>query len=100
MKKNTFFFNILTLIIPISLNAQTLVVTPSIPPAVNQGSTYQFNANMKVSWSLAPGSKGTIDASGLYHAPSKVYSKQSLGGCQLLPNNHIFNTKIDKLPVD
>ncbi len=48
---------------------------------------------------MAPGSKGTVDADGIYHAPAHVEVKQSLGGCQVLPSNHIFNTRIDDLPV-
>jgi hypothetical protein len=29
-----------------------------------------------------------------------VNSQQSYGGCQLLPNDHIYNTRIDSLPVN
>lgn len=76
-----------------------VVITPVTPPAVTAGATFQFQANMPVTWSMAPGSLGTIDASGLYHAPASVTAKQSLGGCQLLPNDHVYNSRIDRLPV-
>jgi hypothetical protein len=79
--------------------AAQVVITPSTPPVVNQGETFQFKANVPVTWSLAPGSEGFIDADGVYYAPAKVTPKQKAGGCQVLPNNHIFNTRIDSLPV-
>ncbi len=76
----------------------TVVITPSSPPVVNQGKTLQFTANVPVQWSLAPGSQGSIDPDGTYHAPAKVTPQQVLGGCPLLPNSHVFNTRIDGLP--
>ncbi len=101
MKKIVLF----SLLLPgavVSLNAQSqVIISPAVPPAVNQGSTFTFTANTGVTWSMAPGSKGTINAStGLYQAPTKVVAKQSHGACQVLPNNHIYNTKIDTLPVN
>jgi hypothetical protein len=77
-----------------------VVITPNAPPAVHAGATLRFTANQAVRWSMAPGSQGTIDANtGVYTAPSSVAAQQSYGGCQLLPNNHIFNTRIDLLPL-
>jgi hypothetical protein len=76
-----------------------VVIIPSTPPAVSAGSTVQFSANASVIWSMGPGSLGTIDADGLYHAPASVTAKQSLGGCQLLPDNHVYNSRVDALPV-
>jgi Malectin domain len=69
------------------------------PPVVNAGSTFQFAADRPVTWSMAPGSKGRIDPDGTYHAPARFEAKQSLAGCQLLPNNHVFNVRVDNLPV-
>ncbi|MGQ9635907.1 MAG: malectin domain-containing carbohydrate-binding protein [Bryobacteraceae bacterium] len=83
--------------IPIAARAQ-ISVTPSAP-VVRAGETVRFQANVPVTWSLAPGSAGTIDADGTYHAPQQVRAQQSAAGCQLLPNNHIYNTRIDNLPV-
>ncbi len=77
-----------------------VAITPPAPPVVNQGQTYKFTAKAAVQWSVAPGSKGTIDPDGTYHAPAVVASQQSVGGCQLLPNDHILNTRIDSLPVN
>jgi len=48
------------------------VITPCTPPMVAEGTTFQFTANVPVQWSLAPGSAGTIDANGTYHAPAYV----------------------------
>src|SRR6266481_2109598 len=50
-------------------------------------------------WSY-PGCAGTIDPDGTYHAPQLVKAQQSYGGFQVLPNNHILNTRIDSLPVN
>lgn len=78
-----------------------VAITPSKPPTVNAGSTYTFTANEPVIWSMAPGSKGVINPSaGVYTAPSSVVAQQSVGGCQLLPNNHVFNVRIDSLPAN
>jgi hypothetical protein len=91
---------ILSLIGGISTPAQ-VVITPATPPSVNAFGTVRFTANQPVAWSMALGSQGTIDSStGIYSAPSLVNAQQSYGGCQVLPNNHIFNTRIDSLPVN
>ena len=80
--------------------ATPVIITPANSPIVGVGGTYKFTANIPVNWSMAPGSKGTIDVDGTYHAPASIKAKQQINGCQLLPNNHIFNTRIDSLPVD
>jgi hypothetical protein len=49
---------------------------------------------------MAPGGKGSIDSDGTYHAPAVVTAQQSIGGCQLFPNDHIINTPIESLPVN
>lgn len=74
-------------------------VQPERVPAVGIGGTIRFSANIPVRWSLAPGSRGSIDADGVYHAPVSIPVHQSFGGCQMLPNNHVFNTRVDTLPV-
>lgn len=76
-----------------------VAITPSAAPVVNQGTTFVFTANVPVTWSC-PGCAGTIDADGTYHAPASLKAQQSYGGFQVLPNNHIFNTRIDSLPVN
>jgi len=81
-------------------NALGVVITSgNTAPVVPQGGTFQFTANVAVRWSLTPGSQGTIDANGLYVAPAKVPVKNAAGGCQILPNDSVFNTKIDTMPV-
>ncbi len=42
---------------------------------------------------------GTIDSNGRYCAPAVVVAKNQSRGCQLGPNNNIYNTPINKLPV-
>jgi hypothetical protein len=73
------------------------IITPGAPATVYQGQTYKFTANIPVIWSLAPGSQGTIDPDGTYHAPAKINSP-SLAGCPAYPQNNVFNTRIDNLP--
>ena len=79
--------------------AQSLKITPA-SPVVEGGGTVHFSANKDVVWSLAPGSLGSIDPDGTYHAPPRVKAKQSFQGCQILPNNHIFNVRVDNLPEE
>src|SRR5204862_105546 len=49
-------------------------VTPNTTTTVYQKQTLKFTATQPVTWSLAPGSQGTIDPDGTYHAPSKIIS--------------------------
>jgi hypothetical protein len=81
--------------------AQGQKISPAAAPIVKTGATFQFSANEEVRWSMAPGSLGTIDENtGVYTAPPSIRARLSYGGCQVLPNNHIFNTRIDSLPID
>lgn len=84
-----------------SLGPSTKIVPiGSSVPSVTEGGQIQFTAKQAVSWSLAPGSKGSIDANtGLYTAPAAITAKNASGGCQNSPNDSIFNTPIDKAPV-
>jgi hypothetical protein len=60
-----------------------------------------LTANQAVTWTLAAGSKGSINSStGLYTAPSSVTAKNNFLGVQALPNDHVINTRIDALPTD
>lgn len=50
-------------------------------------------------YSVSAGS-GTINSSsGVYTPPATVEVKQRVGPCQLLPPDHIYNTRVDALPV-
>src|SRR5690348_3530238 len=52
------------------------------------------------SYSLVSGSVGSINSStGSYTAPAHVVPKQVVNGCQAMPNNSVFNTRIDNVPV-
>lgn len=79
------------------LNGQ-IGVTPQ-NPVVSSGQSVRFVADRPVTWSLAPGSKGTITSTGIYQVSEPVTAKNQTGPCQLFPNNHIFNTRVDSLPV-
>lgn len=81
------------------VSAQSITIRPAAPTVVQAGETLSFGANQPVTWSLAPGSLGTIDPDGTYHAPQHIDVKQALGGCQVLPANHVFNVRVDNLPV-
>ncbi len=76
-----------------------VLISPTVPPVVNEGMSFRFTANVPVTWSC-PGCAGTIGSDGTYQAPRSVTSHQSYGGYQLLPNDHIFNTRVDTLPVN
>ncbi len=90
---------ILSLIVATPLLAR-IKITPNKPPVVQTGGAIHFKANGPVTWSLAPGSAGKIDPDGTYHAPARIAVNNILAGCQILGNNHIFNMRIDSLPVD
>jgi hypothetical protein len=76
-----------------------VVITPSKQVTATSGTTVHFKANAQVTWSLLPGSAGSIDQNGDYHAPANIEVNDNLAGCQLLPNDHVLNTRIDSLPV-
>lgn len=90
----------LLLLVPATLVFGAVKITPSKAPAVPPGGVVHLTANTPVTWSLEPGSPGSIDPDGTYHAPPSVPVKHAVGGCQILGNDHIVNTRIDKLPVD
>lgn len=84
----------------VSAMVAKVTVSPSAPPVVQSNGFVQLRANVPVTWSLAPGSAGSIDGDGVYHAPASIPVKNVAGGCQILGNDHIFNTRIDSLPLD
>lgn len=100
--KRIILFSIVFFFSVICAKAQAPVITPGTPPAVNASGTVQFNCTSNctsLAWTC-PGCAGSISAGGLYTAPVTIHSKQSWGGYQLLPNDHIYNTRIDSLPVN
>ena len=91
---------ILIFLLLVTPSLARITITPAEPPIVRAGGTLHFQASGSVSWSLAPGSAGKIDPDGTYHAPASVPVNNVLAGCQILGNNHIFNVRVDALPVD
>jgi uncharacterized protein (TIGR03790 family) len=79
---------------PLSLNG---------PGTCRQGQVCNFAASFGTppyTYSLVTGSVGSINSSsGAYTAPSHITPQQAINGCQAFPNNSIFNTRIDNLPV-
>lgn len=80
----------------------------SAAPVVNQAATFQFTADAAGSWACsgttatgtATSCAGSINSStGLYTAPATVSNQQYAGGMQLMPNNHIYNTRVDSLAL-
>jgi hypothetical protein len=68
------------------------------------GATTTFTSNRPVTWSLAPGSSGTLDVADSMHAtytaPASIQNQNVLAGCPVLPNDSVFNTRIDNLPIN
>jgi hypothetical protein len=80
-----------------------LTVNPTATRSQN-GGTVSFSTNRPVTWSLVAGSSGTltvIDSShATYTAPASIQNQNTLAGCPVLPNDSVFNTRIDNLPVN
>lgn len=76
------------------------VISPSSPPIVPVNTTYQFSSTNSVSWSLLPGSTGSISGNGLYTASGPLMPKKSIMGIVTQPFDHFSVTKISALPVD
>ena len=84
------------------------VITQSTP-IINQGTTFQFTetASEAGTWACSATNStggvtsctGSITSGGLYTAPSSVTAQHVWGGVQIGPNNDVFNTRIDSMPV-
>ncbi len=74
------------------------VIFPSTA-TVTTGKTIQFTSTDTVTWSLAPGSVGSISGTGLYTAPATIQNKNVFLGCPLVPDSSIYNLDITSLPV-
>lgn len=95
---------VIVLILGLAMRCEAQVkITPATPPGVPAGGCVQFKASSPGTWSVtcrgAGCQAGTIDADGLYCAPDVVVAKNQSRGCQLGPNDNIYNTPINKLPV-
>jgi hypothetical protein len=80
-----------------------LTVNPSATHS-QIGATTTFSSNRPVTWSLVSGSSGTLNVSddmhATYTAPASIQNQNVLAGCPVLPNDSVFNTRIDGLPVN
>jgi len=77
-----------------------IAITPGMTAPMTEGATQRFTANIPVTWSLAPGSVGSIDQwTGVYTAPASITARSTVNGCQSRPNDDVFNTRIDNLPL-
>lgn len=98
------------------LSGTAYAVSPVISPstsAVNLGGTVQYSETAvdAGSWTctatdptgLATACRGSINmTTGLYSAPSTTSTylpQHTYGGIQILPNNDVYNVRIDSLPV-
>ena len=78
----------------ITINGPSTCQEAQVCTYTTSGGTPPYN------YSMVAGSVGSINAgTGAYTAPAHVVPKQTVNGCQALPNNNIFNTRIDNLPV-
>ncbi len=72
--------------------------------SVKQGATSTYTASggtPPYTYSMIGGSAGSVNAStGVYTAPATITPKSAPNGCQVLPNNHIFNTVMSAVPTD
>lgn len=80
-----------------------LIVTPSASYA-GENDSITLTANRPVNWALAEGSSGTLTAtsstSAIYRAPATISAQNVIGGCQVTPNDSVFNTRVDNLPLE
>ena len=90
---------------PPPASAVPIVISPSTAPVLRAGDTQTFTATQSgspatVTWSC-PGCAGSVNPStGVYTAPSSITAKTSIGGCQVTPNDSVWNTRVDSLPRD
>lgn len=79
------------------------VITPSTV-TVYVSSNVVITADQSVTFSLLPGSTGTLSGatatSVTYNAPGNITTRHSYFGCSLFPNDSVFYTDISGLPVD
>ena len=89
--------------ITVNVPSQAVPFTLTGPSTCQQGQICNYTTSgghPPYSYSLVSGSVGSINSSsGAYAAPTHVAPKQVINGCQGTPNNSVFNTRIDSLPV-
>lgn len=92
---------LLLFLCPLALVGGQIAISPS-QPTVTSGKSITLTSNAPVTWSL--NGNGTLtnvtSTSATYTAPTGVVARNSTGGCPVGPNDSIFNTRIDSLPVN
>ncbi|MBV8569590.1 MAG: choice-of-anchor D domain-containing protein, partial [Acidobacteriaceae bacterium] len=80
-----------------------LVITPSAA-VTTSGQSITLTSNRPVNWALVSGSSGTLvvnsSTSASYTAPTSIPVQNKLAGCPVLPNDSVFNVRIDNLPLN
>ncbi|MBV9081627.1 MAG: hypothetical protein JOZ62_03045, partial [Acidobacteriaceae bacterium] len=91
-------------------------VTPQAPVAP-AGDRIELKSSKRVGWCMLPGATGVLAVAGsraptcparsapaataTYTAPATgIEALTNVGGCTVLPNDSIYNTRIDNLPID
>ncbi len=80
------------------------VVTPATG-AVFQGQSVTLTSQKPVNWTLVNGSYGTLTVnsptSATFTAPATAVTPNNVvAGCQTAPNDTLWNTRVDNLPLD
>ncbi len=88
------------------LHAQTgntSALTVSSAASVQQASSTSLTANRPVHWALAPGSIGSLvvvdNTHATFNPPASIPATHNLFGCQVMPLDSVFYSRIDELPV-
>lgn len=91
----------LLLLCPLMLMSGQVTVSPE-QPIVAAGKSITLTSNAPVTWKLNGGGSlsHVTSTSVTFTAPSGVVPKNQMLGCPVGPNDSIFNTRIDNLPVD
>lgn len=93
MKKVLFFA------MPSLVLAQTLSVAPAVP-VVQEGQSIVISSNRPAVFRLqGNGTLARLSASSVKITAPAAAAQHVLNGCMVLPNDAVFNTRIDNLPV-
>lgn len=101
VRMNSFILFLFLCLVP-NVFAQAPVISPATAPVVLAGASTVFacSSGGPCTWTCVGCAGSIVAGTGVYTAPATIASNQSLGGYQLLPNDHIFNTRIDSLSVN
>jgi hypothetical protein len=92
-------FVTLFLLLP-AVFGQGINISPTAP-SVSAGGTVTITADRPVKFSFFGygGISSTTQNSVVYQAPTGLYPQHLINGCMALPNDSVFNVRIDNLPV-